>query len=33
MKPQAVLKGVDSELVNVFLRDLALYAKDNIKDK
>ena len=32
MKPQSVLKGVESDLVNVFLRDLAQFTKTNLKE-
>ena len=31
MKAQSVMKGVESDLVNIFLRDLALFTKNNLK--
>lgn len=33
VKAQSILKGVESDLVNVFLRDLAVFTKKNIKNK
>ncbi len=32
VKPQSIIKGTESDQVNVFLRDLALFTKKNLTD-